>query len=92
MQCISPALYDLDSPPQGNVVVCSKKDPIIPLAVEEKKKMKKKKSSGSLGSVVPLTVGKVIALCSAAAVTIMWETRKLNAHVAYGVTVGGLFA
>jgi hypothetical protein len=62
---------------------------------DEKKKEKKKmtkKSSGSLGSVVPLTVGKVIALCSAAAVTIMWETRKLNAHVAYGVTVGGLFA
>jgi len=54
--------------------------------------MKKKKSSGSLGSVVPLTVGKVIVLCSAAAVTIMWETRKLNAHVAYGVTVGGPFS
>ena len=52
----------------------------------------KKKSSGSLGSVVPLTVGKVIVLCSAAAVTIMWETRKLNAHVAYGVTVGGPFS
>ena len=59
---------------------------------DEKKMKMKKKSSGSLGSVLLLTVGKVIALCSAAAVTIMWETRKLNAHVAYGVTVGGLFA
>ena len=59
---------------------------------DEKKKKMKKKSSGSLGSVLLLTVGKVIALCSAAAVTIMWETRKLNAHVAYGVTVRGPFS
>ena len=59
--------------------------------MKKKEKKKKMKSSGSLGSIVPLTVGKVIALCSAAAVTIMWETRKLNAHVAYGVTVGGPF-
>jgi hypothetical protein len=51
--------------------------------------MEKKEEFRSSWELCPTDCWEVVAFCSAAAVTKMRETSKLNAQVANGVTVGG---